>query len=135
MPSLDPAVLALLIRALVASSADAALLEHRGRRQQLPFAVRTGAGTDAAQRLLAQGERRLGALTDRLTAAGPCRGGVARARPGRAHAARHRRARRPAGLRRLATGPGHTKTSAGGGAEVVVCGREEGAGEDQLRYG
>jgi molybdopterin-guanine dinucleotide biosynthesis protein A len=67
MPSLDPAVLALLIRALVASSADAALLEHRGRRQQLPFAVRTGAGTDAARRLLAQGERRLGALTDRLT--------------------------------------------------------------------
>jgi molybdenum cofactor guanylyltransferase len=67
MPSLDPAVLALLIRALVASSADAALLEHRGRRQQLPFAMRTGAGTDGARRLLAQGERRLGALTDRLT--------------------------------------------------------------------
>ena len=67
MPSLDPAVLGLLIRSLVASSADAALLEHRGRRQQLPFAMRTGAGTDAARRLLAQGERRLGALTDRLT--------------------------------------------------------------------
>ena len=67
MPSLDPAVLAVLIRALVASSADAALLEHRGRRQQLPFAMRTGAGTDTAQRLLAQGERRIGALTDRLT--------------------------------------------------------------------
>ena len=66
MPSLEPAVLALLVRALVASSADTALLEHRGRRQQLPFAVRTGAGTDAARRLLAQGERRLGALTDRL---------------------------------------------------------------------
>lgn len=67
MPSLEPTVLALLIRALVASSADAALLEHRGRRQQLPFTVRTGAGTDGARRLLAQGERRLGALTDRLT--------------------------------------------------------------------
>ena len=66
MPSLEPAVLALLIRALVASSADAALLEHRGGRQQLPFAVRTGAGTDMGRRLLAQGERRLGALTDRL---------------------------------------------------------------------
>jgi molybdopterin-guanine dinucleotide biosynthesis protein A len=66
MPSLEPAVLAVLIRALVASSADAVLLEHRGRRQQLPFAVRTGAGTHAARRLLAQGERRLGALTDRL---------------------------------------------------------------------
>jgi molybdopterin-guanine dinucleotide biosynthesis protein A len=66
MPSLEPAVLALLVRALVASSADAALLEHRGGRQQLPFAVRTGAGTDVGRRLLAQGERRLGALTDRL---------------------------------------------------------------------
>ena len=67
MPSLEPAVLALLIRALVASSADAAALERHGRRQQLPFATRTGAGTDAARRLLAQGERRLGALMDRLT--------------------------------------------------------------------
>jgi len=67
MPSLEPAVLALLIRALVASSAEAALLEHRGRRQQLPFAMRTGTGTDAARRLLAQGERRLGALMDRLS--------------------------------------------------------------------
>jgi molybdenum cofactor guanylyltransferase len=66
MPNLEPAVLALIIRALVASSADASLLEHRGRRQQLPFAMRTGAGTDATRRLLAQGERRLGALTDRL---------------------------------------------------------------------
>ena len=67
MPSLEPAVLALLIRALVASSADAAVLERHGRRQQLPFATRTGAGTDAGRRLLAQGERRLGALMDRLT--------------------------------------------------------------------
>jgi molybdopterin-guanine dinucleotide biosynthesis protein A len=67
MPSLEPAVLALLIRALVASSADAAVLERRGRRQQLPFSTRTGAGTDTARRLLAQGERRLGALMDRLT--------------------------------------------------------------------
>ena len=54
MPSLEPAVLALLICALVASSADAAVLERHGRRQ-LPFAMRTGAGTDAARRLLAQG--------------------------------------------------------------------------------
>ena len=67
MPSLEPAVLALLIQALVASSADAALLEHRGRRQQPPFAMRTGAGTDEARRLLAQWERRPGALMDRLT--------------------------------------------------------------------
>ena len=67
MPSLEPAVLDFLVRALEASSADAALLEYRGRRQQLPFAMRTGAGSDLASRLLAQGERRLGALTERLT--------------------------------------------------------------------
>ena len=67
MPSLEPAVLSLLVRALEASSSDATLLEHRGRRQQLPFAVRTGSGTEIARRLLAQGERRLGALTERLT--------------------------------------------------------------------
>jgi molybdopterin-guanine dinucleotide biosynthesis protein A len=66
MPSLEPAVLSLLVRALEASSSDATLLEHRGRRQQLPFAVRTGSGTETAQRLLAQGERRLGALAERL---------------------------------------------------------------------
>ena len=67
MPGLEPAVLGFLVRALEASSADAALLEFRGRRQQLPFAVRTGAGSDLVTRLLAQGERRLGALTERLT--------------------------------------------------------------------
>ena len=66
MPSLEPAVLSLLVRALEASSSDATLLEHRGRRQQLPFAVRTGSGTEIARRLLAQGERRLGALAERL---------------------------------------------------------------------
>ena len=67
MPSLEPAVLGLLVRRLEASSADAAFLEYRSRRQQLPFAIRTGAGTDLTTRLLAQGERRLGALAERLT--------------------------------------------------------------------
>jgi molybdopterin-guanine dinucleotide biosynthesis protein A len=67
MPSLEPAVLGFLVRALEASSADASLLEYRGRRQQLPFALRTGIGTDLVGRLLAQGERRLGALAERLT--------------------------------------------------------------------
>ena len=66
MPDLQPSVLALLVRALEASAADAALLGHRGRRQQLPFAVRTGAGTEIVRRLLAEGERRLGALAERL---------------------------------------------------------------------
>jgi molybdenum cofactor guanylyltransferase len=67
MPTLEPAVLALLVRALDASSADATLLEHRGRRQHLPLAVRTGAGTDVTRRLLAEGERRMGAVGERLT--------------------------------------------------------------------
>jgi molybdopterin-guanine dinucleotide biosynthesis protein A len=68
MLSLEPAVLGLLVRALAASPADAAFLDYRGRRQQLPFAVRTGAGTDMARRLATEGERRLGALAERLTA-------------------------------------------------------------------
>ena len=67
MPSLEPAVLALLVRALATSSSDATVLEQRGRRQQLPFAVRTGSGTEVARWLLAQGERRLGALIERVT--------------------------------------------------------------------
>jgi molybdopterin-guanine dinucleotide biosynthesis protein A len=67
MPSLEPAVLELLVRTLAASATDAVLVEHRGRRQQLPFAVRTGAGTDLATRLLAQGERRLSAIAEHLT--------------------------------------------------------------------
>lgn len=66
MPFLEPAVLELLVRSLEASATDAVLLEHRGRRQQLPFAIRTGAGTDLATRLLAQGERRLGAIAEHL---------------------------------------------------------------------
>ena len=67
MPSLEPAVLGLLVRTLQFSSADATFLEHRGHRQQLPFALRTGSGTDVVSRLLAQGERRLGAIGQRLT--------------------------------------------------------------------
>ena len=67
MPFLEPAVLELLVRTLAASATDAVLLEHRGRRQQLPFALRTGAGTDLATRLLAQGERRLGSIAEHLT--------------------------------------------------------------------
>ena len=66
MPSLEPAVLGLLVRTLGVSSADVAVLEHRGRRQQLPFAIRTGSGTDATRRLLAEGERSLGSLGHHL---------------------------------------------------------------------
>jgi molybdenum cofactor guanylyltransferase len=68
MPWLQPAVLGLLVRVLEVSSADAVILEHAGHRQQMPIALRTGAGTDVARRLVGERERRLGALGDRLTA-------------------------------------------------------------------
>jgi molybdopterin-guanine dinucleotide biosynthesis protein A len=67
MPSLAPDVLRTLLRALAASAdADAIALELRGRREPLPVAIRTGAATDVARRLLADGERRLGAVFDAL---------------------------------------------------------------------
>jgi molybdopterin-guanine dinucleotide biosynthesis protein A len=66
MPNLDPDVLGSLIRALDASAADLAVLEHRGRPQPLPMALRNGAATTHARRLVAEGERRLGAILDRL---------------------------------------------------------------------
>lgn len=63
MPGLSGAVLGALLRALDASEdADAAVLAFRGRRQPLPAALRVGAATTAAQRLLGEGERSLNAL-------------------------------------------------------------------------
>ena len=63
MPGLSGAVLAALLRALGASEdVDAAVLAFRGRRQPLPAALRVGAATTAAQRLLGEGERSLHAL-------------------------------------------------------------------------
>ena len=67
MPSLEPAVLRLLVRLLTLSAADAARLEYRGRPQQLPLALRTGAATDMTRRLVAEGERRMGALPEGLS--------------------------------------------------------------------
>ena len=67
MPSLVPAVLDRLIGAL-AASVDAAILESGGRSVPLPLAVRRAAGARAVARLLAAGERRLGALPDVLGA-------------------------------------------------------------------
>jgi len=66
MPSLRPAVLEVLVRTLEASSADACALEHLGRRQPLPMALRTGTGTATVERLLHESERRLGAVLDRM---------------------------------------------------------------------
>ncbi|HEV8489730.1 MAG TPA: molybdenum cofactor guanylyltransferase [Candidatus Limnocylindrales bacterium] len=63
MPGLAGPVLAALLRALEASEdVEAAVLEFRGRRQQLPAAFRVGAATIAARRLLGEGERSLHAF-------------------------------------------------------------------------
>ena len=64
MPTLDPAVLAILARAIAAdqASVDAVALAQRGEPRPLPMAIRTGAATVAARRLLGDGERRLRAL-------------------------------------------------------------------------
>lgn len=65
MPSLAPAVLARLLAALEPPT-DAAILEVDGRPVPLPMAVRPAAAAQAAQRLLADGDRRLRALPDAL---------------------------------------------------------------------
>ena len=66
MPALQPAVLSLLIRALEVTSVDASVLEHLGRARPLPMALRTGTGTAMTRQLLADRERRLGAILERL---------------------------------------------------------------------
>lgn len=67
-PWIVPAVLTLL--ASVLEGADpgvaAAFLLREGRPERFPFAVRTEAARAAADDLVARGERRLAALTDRL---------------------------------------------------------------------
>ena len=67
MPTLAPAVLARLLAALDSPN-DAAILEVDGRSVPLPLALRRAAGAEAATRLLADGQRRLGALPDALGA-------------------------------------------------------------------
>ncbi len=69
MPRLSPDVLELLIRTLTAGDAsdiDAVVLQGRGRVQPLPIAVRTGAGTTAAQGALRHGARSLTAWLEAL---------------------------------------------------------------------
>jgi molybdopterin-guanine dinucleotide biosynthesis protein A len=68
MPTLAPDVLALLARSLRAheGSADAAVLVQRGALRPLPAAVRNGAATHAARRLIGEGERSLRRLFDDL---------------------------------------------------------------------
>jgi molybdopterin-guanine dinucleotide biosynthesis protein A len=66
MPSLAPAVLGSLLRALGAATEpaaiDAATLLQRGVVRPLPAAVRNGAATEAGRRLVGAGERSLTAL-------------------------------------------------------------------------
>jgi molybdenum cofactor guanylyltransferase len=67
MPTIQPAVLDLLVRALNArETSGAAVLAARGRLVPLPAALRTGAATDQVGRLVDDGERRLRSLFDRL---------------------------------------------------------------------
>jgi molybdopterin-guanine dinucleotide biosynthesis protein A len=70
MPTLSPDVLRKLLSALVASegSYDVAVLVGRGETRPLPCAVRNGAATQTARRLLGDGERSLKALIRSLTA-------------------------------------------------------------------
>jgi molybdopterin-guanine dinucleotide biosynthesis protein A len=70
MPSLAPEVIRLLVEALAASdgSRDAAVLVQRGEMRPLPCVVRNGAATQAARRLLGDGERSLMALIRSMSA-------------------------------------------------------------------
>jgi molybdopterin-guanine dinucleotide biosynthesis protein A len=62
MPTLVPAVLRAMLRALDLSEANVVALDYRGRPQPLPLALRVGASTSELRRLLAAGERSLRAL-------------------------------------------------------------------------
>jgi molybdopterin-guanine dinucleotide biosynthesis protein A len=70
MPSLSPPVLGAMLRALDNSEHVLVALEYRGRIQPLPLAVRVGATTPLARRLLGTGERNLRSL---LTSTGAAR--------------------------------------------------------------
>ena len=68
MPTLSPAVLEAMVRALESSGVgwDAVILESRGDRVPLPAVMRTGAATSIARQLVGDGERRLRSLFERL---------------------------------------------------------------------
>ena len=68
MPTLQAEVLQLMVRTLTGADAafGAVILERRGRGEPFPAVVRTGAATERARRLVADGERRLRALFDHL---------------------------------------------------------------------
>ena len=67
MPTMRPDVLGLLVRTLIAEPTfGGVVLRTRGAIVPLPAAVRTGAATDVARRLVGDGERRLRSLFERL---------------------------------------------------------------------
>lgn len=67
MPTMSDAVLRALIAALLAAeSTEGALLVQRGFDRPLPVALRLGAATGAARRLVAEDERSLRSLMGRL---------------------------------------------------------------------
>lgn len=68
MPELAPAVVELLLSELDHDAVNVVVLEHAGRGRPLPMALRREPALAAAARLLAAGERRLGALADALGA-------------------------------------------------------------------
>jgi molybdopterin-guanine dinucleotide biosynthesis protein A len=70
MPSLVPAVLGAMLRALDNSEHVLVALEYRGRIEPLPLALRVGATTPLVRRLLGTGERSLRSL---LTSTGAAR--------------------------------------------------------------
>ena len=66
MPSLGGDVLESMLAELDAPGIDAVVLEHEGRPQPLPMVVRREPALAASERLVAAGERRLGALHEAL---------------------------------------------------------------------
>ena len=66
MPTLVGAVVDSMLVALDAPGVDAVVLEHDGRARPLPIALRRDPALAAADRLLADGERRLRALVEAL---------------------------------------------------------------------
>ena len=68
MPTLVGAVIESMLVALDAPGVDACVLDHDGRARPLPIALRREPALAAADRLLADGERRLRALIEALDA-------------------------------------------------------------------
>lgn len=69
MPTMLPLVLGALIDRVADPMVEAVVLDENGRNRPLPSALRTVPARLAAERLVAAGERRLGALMEELVTA------------------------------------------------------------------